>query len=290
MCEVQQNKRQFRFEPYDTNNVQRFELPTTEPSTAAAAIINNDCSLPKLHTELEGRVRFVPYPAEGVEVPATTAPREKLARLFIGQLPYGVTDMQLAWLCCVVADQRPVFNIERIIKWNNGHQPKGCVHAYCNQEDADYLIATLNRRVLVDDVGVWYAEDEAQRMALENYCAEMKTDPRKRFRERPYQPVVVQRAMSTFVLRRSAATSPVTPQPPAYPFAAMPPPPPPPPPPAYNASFQQFNQFAPPPPPSVPQQQTRCYKEESLDYLRRDQINLLRYSSYTSGSCAPILG
>lgn len=208
----------YRHEPYDVTNVYH----VIKERDVVIPVVN---AFPTLHSALTDRVTFVPYPAYSVPVAVTNMPKEQLARVFIGQLPYGVTDMQINWMVHIFGEGRPIFNVERIIKWNNNHQPKGCVHAYCYQEDADAVIALLNRKILFDDAGVWYANGAAEQEVLEDYCADMKHDPKKRFRDRPYQPVVVQRAQSTFVPR--------CPTPPPQQNAA-------PAPPAYHASHHAF--------------------------------------------------
>lgn len=178
-----------------------------------------------LHTSLCGIVNFIPYPTETYPVHQTTTPREHLTRVFVGQLPYRVTEMQLSWLCDTIAPGAHLFGMETIIKKTGikgKRLPTGCVHAFAHPEDVDYLIQALSFRVLFDDVGIWFAADDQQVEALQEYCATMKHNEGLRFRDRPYQPVVVQFAVSHNGPRHHGSstpppagvcTPPLTPQP-----------------------------------------------------------------------------
>lgn len=181
-----------------------------------------------LHTRLYGLVDFIPYPSETYPVHQTDIPREHLTRVFVGQLPYRVTEMQLSWLCDTIAPGAHLYGMETIVKKTGikgKRLPTGCIHAFAHPEDVDYLIAALSFRVLFDDVGIWYAADEQQVQALHEYCTEMKRAEAMRFRDRPYQPVVVQFAVSHNGPRHygsstpppaGVSTPPLTPQAAAY--------------------------------------------------------------------------
>jgi hypothetical protein len=154
-----------------------------------------------IHTALAGKVTFTPYP-EQYSPSAPTLPKPALARIFIGQLPYQVTDIQLSWLCETFAEGVSVFYAEHIMKQDNTRNtkiPTGCVHAYCLHDDVATLIEGLHKRTLIDDTGVWHAEDAEELRALTEYCSAMKTDRKLRVHNRPYDTVVVQFATSTYV-------------------------------------------------------------------------------------------
>lgn len=180
--------------PYSNDNS---KLPVEIAPTAAAYAPAHAPGI--LHTSLFGLVDFIPYPAETYPVHQTTTPREHLTRVFVGQLPYRVTEMQLSWLCDTIAPGAHLFGMETIVKKTGikgKRLPTGCIHAFAHPEDVDYLIQALSFRVLFDDVGIWFAADDAQVEALQNYCTAMKHNEGMRFRDRPYQPVVVQFAVS----------------------------------------------------------------------------------------------
>ena len=183
----------YRYDPYNVSSSVKF-LTSSQ--------------VPTLHLNLVGHVTFVPYPHCTIPLPQPQCHKHDLVRLFMGQLPYSNTDEQLQWLSDTFANGAPLFHTERIIKWKE-QQPKGCVHTYCYPEHATEIMGALHKMVLVDDSGVWYASSVAEHVHLEAYCALMKKDKSLRFRDRPYQSVVVQTAHSTFVPRLLPTPPPV---------------------------------------------------------------------------------
>ena len=158
-----------------------------------------------LHPSLYGRVSFHPFPSRSFECPAEpdARPKADLLRIFIGQLPYDVSDMELRWLCWTFAGAH-VHNPERILKhdWKTGKRlPTGCVHVYCTPESARRLMSFMHKRVLVDDNGVWFARDESEMLMMRDYCGALKQERYSRPNHRPYGSIVVQEALSTFVPR-----------------------------------------------------------------------------------------
>lgn len=154
------------------------------------------------HTTLWGRVSFVPYPATEFRPASPTPPAEgELVRVFVGQLPYFVTDMQLAWLCHTFGGGSAVFYPERIMKKQpNGERlPTGCIHAWVAPEAVEAMAAGMHKRMLVDDTGVWHAQTRDEFDVLKEYIADMKVNKHHRVPNRPYDSVVVQLAVSTFV-------------------------------------------------------------------------------------------
>jgi hypothetical protein len=160
-----------------------------------------------LYTQLADLgVGFMPYPTEEFYCAPAVLPREEMARVFIGQLPYGVTDMQLQWLCYTFGNGTVVHFPERILKKDpmnpNNKLSTGCVHAYCHPDDVEALMAGMHKKILIDDTGVWFAHDQTEQLnALIGFTAEMKKDKTKRPINRPYDTVVVQMATSTYVPR-----------------------------------------------------------------------------------------
>jgi len=159
-----------------------------------------------IHPALVGKVSFMPFPTMAYPVPSPVEYLEKadMSRLFLGQLPYGVTDMELAWLFGEIAHGSQGYYTERIMKKSQvaaskQRMPTGCIHTYCDPRDVPMMIEALNKRVLFDDCGIWYAASPAQYRALHEYCKRMKDDASLRPADRPYQPVVVQEAHSTYV-------------------------------------------------------------------------------------------
>jgi hypothetical protein len=229
----------FRHDPY-----QHFGKVFYFDSEEAAPTVDTDAPpMGTRHVSLWGAVSFVPYPAHGWEAPATSTAQPngdgELVRVFIGQLPYFVTDMQLSWLCHTFGYGHLVSHPERIMKRQpNGERlPTGCIHAYATAQAVEEMAQGMHKRMLVDDTGVWHAQTAAEWEALTDYISAMKSDKSLRIPNRPYDSVVVQLAVSTFV---PAAPMPLTvfpperrvkqaaqrssPPPPPYDAAAMPPP------------------------------------------------------------------
>jgi hypothetical protein len=148
---------------------------------------------------LWGRVCFVPYPTEPFY--ATPPPEDEIVRVFIGQLPYFVTDMQLSWLCATFGGGNVVAYPERIMKRqpNGDRLPTGCIHAYASVHAVEAMASGMHKRMLVDDTGVWHAQSAAEFDVLSSYVASMKADRSMRVPNRPYDTVVVQLATSTYV-------------------------------------------------------------------------------------------
>jgi len=218
----------YTYNPYDTQNC-RYEVPSQYNTPAAYDAYGNYAAAAPadeypaadqqedpardtavLHPQLQGYVTFIPYPSDSHPVPEQDMPREQLTRVFLGQLPYRVTHMQLAWLCDTIAPGTALFGIETIMKktgMKGKRLPTGCIHALTRPEHVDYLIACLSHRVLFDDCGIWFAQNADEQAQLQSYCDMMKHNEHMRFRDRPYQPVVVQMATSNYGNRQMTATS-----------------------------------------------------------------------------------
>jgi hypothetical protein len=156
-------------------------------------------------------------PDDAIMAPADPA---DLVRVFVGQLPYFVTDMQLAWLCYTFGGGHQVINAERITKRQacGERLPTGCVHAACSARAADEIPELMTGHLLVDDTGVWCATTAEERAELGSYVAAMKQDKALRAPHRPYDTVVVQLARSVYRPNKPTALNapPRTPTAPAY--------------------------------------------------------------------------
>lgn len=223
----------FRHNPYSCHNVTvpvAIPVARTPPrAPPAGAVIK--------HHELEGKVDFVAYPEFAPDLSACVLPHERMQRVFIGHLPYAVTDAQVAWLCQHFAGVE-VFDIEHIVKraenvGKNGARPApatlqpnaviqtGCIHAYVYPGRAAELTAVLDHRVLIDDAGIWFAADAEQKAALDVHCAEVKGSAmrRRELKGRPFSAVVAEEAQSTYRPRSRTVSPPpaaVAVAPPAY--------------------------------------------------------------------------
>jgi len=212
----------WRNNPYDLQFGYVVDDHQSSRSESPAGPLDQSCvTAETLHQELIGHVNFEPYPIFDVHAaPQLPFTKHDCVRLFVGQIPYDTPAKQVEWIVYVATGRRVYFS-ETIQRWTGARQPKGCSHTYCLPHDQEAIVGILHRRVLVDDSGIWVAADDAQHQVLEEYCARMKSDKTLRFRERPYQPVVVECATSDFVPRKHANSPPppvqeVTMLPPQY--------------------------------------------------------------------------
>lgn len=163
-------------------------------------------SLPQdtMRLSLFGKVQFFAFPTHALErtrlrseaPPLEERPAE-LKQLFFGQLPYKVPDSQIVWLVEEVA-KRSVLYIERVMQEKSR---KGCMQVFVDEADVDDIVRTLDRRVLFDKTGVWYAADDYELRALEEHCS----NEANRFKGFPFRMMVVERSTSTYVRRRKTA-------------------------------------------------------------------------------------
>jgi len=188
-------KATYRHDPYNTTGKVFFSYGDDDVESSHASPAGTR------HPALWGRVSFVPYPTGEFRAPSPPAEDAELVRVFVGQLPYFVTDMQLSWLCHTFGGGNAVVYPERIMKKQpNGERlPTGCIHAYATPEAVEAMAFGMHKRMLVDDTGVWHAQTHEELDVLKAHIAAMKADKKRRVPNRPYDSVVVQLAVSTFV-------------------------------------------------------------------------------------------
>jgi hypothetical protein len=184
-----------------------------------------------IYAELAGYVSFIPYPADvdaamqdianasAVKPPsfsafvASTAGTDPLCasavapveapaavtRVFIGQLPYLVTEMQLVWTCALFGGR--IMSPQRILKSGRRGErlPTGGVHVLCQEANFLEMEQAMHKRVLIDDTGIWFAATLQEKTALDSFVAHLHANRQARVVGRPYDSVVVQRATSSFV-------------------------------------------------------------------------------------------
>jgi len=94
--------------------------------------------------------------------------KSDMKRIFLGQLPFCVTDDQLNYAIGIATCGLMLHHVERIVNWKKGRSPTGCVHAYCRHEDVDTILSA-HLRIRFDEEGVWFARNEAEAEALKKY-------------------------------------------------------------------------------------------------------------------------
>ena len=123
------------------------------------------------HAELLSYIQHFTFPQGATpQCPADELPKSALARLFIGQLPYSITDEQLNFAIAVATGGIVLQHVERIVIWKKNRAPTGCVHAYCLPSEVDAVLSA-HQRVLFDDDGVWVAQCADDLAALKAYAA-----------------------------------------------------------------------------------------------------------------------
>lgn len=222
--------RRFRHDPYTT----RVVVP--EPENASLAPEGTR------HVGLWGRVCFVQHPFESFHVPPECFPtrEEATERVFFGQLPYYLTDMELNWFTMSFGGVALV-DPERILKRQASGErlPTGCIHAYATPEGVDALIEGMHKRLLADDTGVWWAKTSAEAAVLAEYVSNLQANRALRRPGMPYETVVVERAKSRFVPHNPVLLRALPPPPPSPPPYLAPPP----------YAGLRIGAMAPPPPP-----------------------------------------
>ena len=154
------------------------------------------------HKRLWGSVAFIEYPRTPYYPRSDTiypTYEGDAVRCFIGQLPYSITDIQLAWLLYTFGGRHGVLLPEHIVKRNprtGRRQLTGCIHAFASREGLAAMANLMHKRVLIDEAGVWYCRDYNEKLLVREYVRSMKNDVSLRPEERPYDTVVVQEASS----------------------------------------------------------------------------------------------
>jgi len=187
----------YRHTPYDDERSTFVDfVPTVESARPAPGRAT-------LHKMLTGLVHHIAYPTESFAVAPVTDYELSFMhqKVFIGQLPFQVTEMQLVWLCALLGVR--VALPQRITRTVDGEKkPTGGVHVYCTPADFTILQQNMHKRVLLDDSGVWFAVSEEQKHAMDSYVGYLHSHKNKRHAGRPYGSVVIQEAQSTYVPRR----------------------------------------------------------------------------------------
>jgi hypothetical protein len=187
----------YRHTPYDDERSTFVTFNSEQPSDTPPAGAGT------LHRQLQGYVHFIPYPSESFAVvpPTDYELYFMTSKVFLGQLPLQVTEMQLVWICALFGVR--VALPQRITRTVDGEKrPTGGVHVYCAPQDFALLQQNLHKRLLFDDSGLWFAASEEQKHALDSYVDFLHHNKKLRKPGRPYGSVVVQAAQSTFVPRR----------------------------------------------------------------------------------------
>jgi len=152
------------------------------------------------HPALRQHVSFYAYPEDDAQGTMEYIPKEALCRLFVGQLPYHISDAEINFAIRNATDGAvsSLHYIERIIHWKKGRQPTGCIHAYCHPCEYEMLQNMVHQRVLFDDAGFWFATDAVQQDELLGYCQFLSENKDQRPAQRPYQLMTVDLAKSTY--------------------------------------------------------------------------------------------
>jgi len=187
--------------PYDASLPFCIVASNDSPANAYRKVASKFLPPGTVRVELLGVVPFVPFPPHvfnrnrtRTEAPALEDRPDTLTQLFFGQLPYKASDSMICWLCDHFA-QSNVLYIERVMQ---DKSRKGCMQVFVDESDAERIMSSLCKWILIDETGVWHAQDDRQAAILENYARSKS----QQVKSLPFRPLVVERSTSTFVRRR----------------------------------------------------------------------------------------
>jgi hypothetical protein len=156
-----------------------------------------------LHTvvrrELIGRCQHYTFPERSRErtLLRSRAPNPRpahVAQLFLGQVPFRITDGQLLHMFWALAGV-DVLYIERVVQ---GDSKKGCIKLFVHEDNAEAAMRAIHWRVLFDEHGFWVATNWEQYYTLQEHCDRSLLW----FRGLPCKCAVLER--STYVANRKA--------------------------------------------------------------------------------------
>jgi len=155
----------YRYNPYMKSGSCKLyvdDLSSSQgPSSGAATPRPSPVKPARFYTFLDAKLS--PSPVLQA-VPA----KSDMMRLFLGQLPFCVTDDELNYAISIATGGLVLHHIERIVNWKKGRSPTGCVHAYCRPEDANAVLSA-HLRLRFDENGVWFARNDEEVEALKKY-------------------------------------------------------------------------------------------------------------------------
>lgn len=207
---------QYQFDPYNMNSSKKFLSVQTvsfadndwccgNTSVASSLSPSSYESFPSrvpfmTHEALLGVVSFSPFPEFLEDIPKPVAPcgKNQMVRLFIGQLPFAVTDAQIDFAIATATGGCHVYFVERIVNWKKGRTPTGCIHAHCLE--IDFLrITRVNQQVLFDSDGVWVPTSPQQHSDMADYIRSVSAEKKGKRCNVPHQAITVERANSTYI-------------------------------------------------------------------------------------------
>ncbi len=174
------------------------------------------------HAALRGNCGFIPFPpaadmladvaqwAAGVHASRGGKDAVATTTVFVGQMSFDLTELQVAWLCyafgaLTVGSVKPITHKVKTMGRRGGAAaggkikmlPTGGFHVTCDGETAAWLAQAMHKRVLVDASGVWVAATPRDKCHMDAHVAALHANAKLRTRGVPYESVVVQAATST---------------------------------------------------------------------------------------------
>lgn len=146
-------------------------------------------------TDLSGSVEFMEFPVESLSperlfdcAPPLHERPEGSKQVFLGQVPFRVTDGMVEWMFRTLANTQVLY-VDRIIQENNR---RGCMQIVVDGACVADAIEAINKRVLFDENGIWYARDWEIDI-LEAHC---NNSGNSRFQGLPFRTVVLEESKS----------------------------------------------------------------------------------------------
>jgi hypothetical protein len=161
---------------------------------AAAVAGERRCQRPEnpaacAYADLSGNVPFIPFPPEQCMSEVVAAHRERIAKamsrdparpvidIFFGQNRFNITSVEFEWVMNEVLGC-DVFDVEIVTKKNprcGKTLPTGGIRASVPSLHAKRIaMKVVNKRVMIDRHGVWYASNEQEGAAMAAFCESIK--------------------------------------------------------------------------------------------------------------------
>jgi hypothetical protein len=143
-----------------------------------------------VHHQLRHEVDYHPFPPnESVAgLGAPPPPKEHLVRMFVGQIPYNLSDSAFLFSIGFMTGGRKMYHFERILKRG---RPAGCLYAFCAPEDVDAILSS-SHRILFDDGGFWAPGNEKQAARLRRHLNILSQNEQMRPVVIPWQTMTVE--------------------------------------------------------------------------------------------------
>ena len=191
-------KRKYTHNPYSRGGPPSPAVPV-DADVAVSQTENDDVAsctqVPVIHSTLIGRIPFVTYPtlsgySERVarrfdRREGRTAPPRGAQKIFVGSLPRFITKEQILFVFALA--NVPVLYIDRLFRGGRRRNAITTNVYVADADDAKRVAASLHKRVLFDNAGVFFAVTPQQVRELNKYTEMVALTPEARWQSAAYQ-------------------------------------------------------------------------------------------------------